>query len=986
MVGLGTLALWAALAAFGVRPPHPMQDPIQVGGKPDPETAELIAEELRQTALQVRRGQARKAIATLEEILAEDERNAEARTLLAEALWEKGDPAAALSEATRALADAGPDGDLRARAGRTLGGMLTRLGRASEAARVLETSDELKAPLRDARGAWILGAALWEAGSRDRARDVLGRGARTPDDQGWEALLARGLCERRLGDLEGASKSFVLADEASRKEVGSSEPDVLAALGDLYYEADREVEAGRRRSAADLYKEAQKLAPGHEASLVGLFRLHRTNWLRQSRSASDILDELLTLKPSSIEGLIAAASADLDDGQLKSCRERLALLGALAPGRREVRGLQAALAFVTHDAKECERLLAELAKEDPLDAAPEREVGRHLSELYVFAEALPFEKRATERDERDYEAWKELGRAMANTGDEEGGRAALDRAAMLAAGRQDAWRDNLRLVLKRMSETLKREKHGDLTFAWNPAAADVLRTYLVPFYANARAELIERYGHTPAPTTIEVFDRHADFSVRSIGFEGFPALGVCFGPVVTSVSPLSELRGTQSWARTSFHEFTHVIHLDLSHNRCPRWITEGIATWEEENRNPTWTRNMRRELVDAIANGDVIPVRELNRAFRSHRILFGYYQGGLLVRMLIERRGFPPIVKILQAFDRGMDIDQALSEIYQTTPEELDRDFDLYVRQKTEGLAIEPRWTEETAERIRAGLARERPPKEAGPEKLEAWANGWCTVAWQAWQSGRKIDAEEALRRIHGLDPEPVRAQFLRGEIALQAGDDGTARRIWKAALERGDDFRVRIALGTLAAAAGENEEAEEHFLAAEEAFPGFDEEPLSAELRLSALYAQLERKDDSLRALERRLDWDAGNLKGRLAVAAWHFDEGRFEASAKRYGEANEIDPFRRQLHKDFGDALRAAGRHEEALREFTVGPKVPPELDADEPGEMEPVERAEWLALQAACLQALGRTAESHERARQALEIDPDQKLAREVLEKAQ
>jgi hypothetical protein len=107
-----------------------------------------------------------------------------------------------------------------------------------------------------------------------------------------------------------------------------------------------------------------------------------------------------------------------------------------------------------------------------------------------------------------------------------------------------------------------------------------------------------------------VFDRHADFSVRSTGFEGFPALGVCFGPVVTSVSPLSEMRGTQSWARTSFHEFTHVIHLELSHNRCPRWITEGLATWEEENRNPTWTRNMRRELVDALANGDIIPVRD----------------------------------------------------------------------------------------------------------------------------------------------------------------------------------------------------------------------------------------------------------------------------------------------------------------------------------------------------------------------------------------
>jgi tetratricopeptide (TPR) repeat protein len=269
---------------------------------------------------------------------------------------------------------------------------------------------------------------------------------------------------------------------------------------------------------------------------------------------------------------------------------------------------------------------------------------------------------------------------------------------------------------------------------------------------------------------------------------------------------------------------------------------------------------------------------------------------------------------------------------------------------------------------------------------LAAWANGWCTLAWHAWQSGRKIDAQEALRAIQGLDPEPVRAQFLRGEIALKGGDGETARKVWTSALERGEDFRVRIALGSIAASEGEKDAAERHFLAAEKDFPGYDEESMSAELRLSKLYAGLGRKEDALRALERRLDWDAGNLKGRLEIAAWHFEEGRFPASAKRYGEANEIDPFRRSLHLAYGEALRSAGRFEEALREFDVGPKVPHDLDADDPGEMDGEEKAHWLALQASCLQGLGRNADALERARQALALDESSKLARDVLEKAQ
>ncbi|HEV8113960.1 MAG TPA: tetratricopeptide repeat protein [Planctomycetota bacterium] len=976
-----TAALLAVWLAFGRPAPAVAQGEST-------EEARLVAEEIHQDAVLIRRGQARKAIRSLESVLGDTPADPEARLLLAEARFELCAYAPALADAQRALADArtassGPE--LEARCARLAAEILRVLGRPTDAVGVLEKLPKGAEPA-DAEGAWALGSALWDAGQRGRAKTVLARGAATPDEQGWRGLLARGRCQRRLGDLEGASTSYVAADEKSRADEGSSEPDVLAALGDVYFEADREVDAAKKRSPADQYRDALRLAPGHEAALLGLFRLHRANWQRHSRTAQDILDELLVLKPDSIEGALAGTSADLDDGQLKSCRERLARLEQVAPGRREVRTLRAALAWVEHREAECEKGLAELAAEDPADATPEREVGRHLAELYRFAEATPFARRATVRDEHDYEAWKELGRALADTGDEDAARVALDRAQTEAAGRQDAWRDNTRLVLKKMSTGLVREKHGELTFAWNPAAADVLRTYLVPFYTAARSELAARYGYTPGPTTIEVFDRHADFSVRSTGFEGFPALGVCFGPVVTSVSPLSEMRGTQSWARTSFHEFTHVIHLELSHNRCPRWITEGLATWEEENRNPTWTRNMRRELVDALANGDIIPVRDLNRAFRSSRILFGYYQGGLLCRMLIERRGFPPMVRIFEAFDRGLDIDQAFNEVYQTTPEALDRDFAAYVRGLTADLKIEPRWSDAQAERVRTSLSRERPKSDAGPEKLAAWGDAWCTVAWHAWQDAQKIDAQEALRVIQSLDPQPARAEFLRGEIALKEGDRDKARAIWGKALERAEDFRARIAMGVLAKDADENEAAEKNFLAAEKDFPGFDEAPMSAELHLSKLYEAMDRKDDSMRALERRLDWDAGAFEGRRTVAAWHFEHGRFAEAAKRYGEANEIDPFLRKLHRDYGDALRSAGRNEEALREYTVGPKVPEDLDGDHPGPLAESEQAEWIGLQAACLQALGRTAEAAERAHKALELDPACKIAHETLEKIQ
>ena len=551
-----------------------------------------------------------------------------------------------------------------------------------------------------------------------------------------------------------------------------------------------------------------------------------------SKSPAEILDEIFAANPNSVRGLVLGAAADLEDGKLVALREKLARLDELAPGRRDVRTLHAALAWVEHRRDDTAEILEELLENAPKDSAPERSIGTHLNELYRFGEAIDFLKAAVQRDPYDFDAWTQLGKSLANTGDDDAAREALAKAEEAARGRRDAFRSNLALVLDRMNKSHAIESHGALSFSWQPDAQEVLSTYLVPYYEEAREELAERYGHTPGPTKIAVFRRLEDFSVRSVGFAGFPALGVCFGPVVTAVSPLSRLRGAFSWARTGFHEFSHVVHLGLSNNRCPRWITEGLATWEEVERNPTWTRNMRRDLVDAYANENLIPLRELNRAFRGPRILFGYYQGGLLCQMLIEEHGFRPMVALLQAFDLGADLDQAFRSVFDTTPEEVDADFQRFVEEKIADLAIEPRWTRRKARRLQIRLG-DQPPEEK--DARVQWAEDWTTVAYAAWQERRKVDAERALEVLASAGLEPPRSLFLRGEIAIAGGDTGRARTLWKRALDAGgEDYRALVVLSQIALENGNDElnldEAEEFLERAVQAFPGFDDGARSAE------------------------------------------------------------------------------------------------------------------------------------------------------------
>ena len=941
------------LAAFpaALAPAHPAQETHEqeIGER---ETDELVAAERGEADLLRRRGRVRDARRLLTELLTDDPSDPASRRLLALCRLDEARYERALEEATLALADArergGPQRERRAliaACARTLSRVLSTLGRYEEALAVLRAGpgpgtgsgsgngsgpggERILDPAGDARDAYALGLALEQTGDREAATRLYAQGLEVARDAPWEQHYADGLCAWRLGRLREASLAIVAADAAARAGEGV-EPDLLAALAGIYFESEREVEEPGKRSAGNLYREALEIHPTHEGALVGLFELHRYNRLRVSRSPEEILEELLTARPASIEGLLAKLSADLSDGRLKSARRTITTLEGLAPARAELVSLKAALAWVEHRRDDCQALLAELTRRAPRDARPERTVGRHLIELYRFAEALPFLERAVQRDPADWDSWTYLGRALANVGREDEAREALARAVEVARGRQDAWRNNTVLVLRRMRDEHVLEEFGELGFSWRPDASAVLRAYLVPYYEQAREELAARYGYTPGATTIEVFRRHQDFSVRSVGFEGFPALGVCFGPVVTALSPLSEMRGNFSWARTGFHEFSHVVHLGLSHNRCPRWITEGLATWEEVNRNASWTRNMRRELVDALANDDLIPVRELNRAFRGPRILFGYYQGGLLCEMLVEDHGFPPMVRILGAFDRGLDLDRALSEVFATTPEELDRRFEDWVRELVAPLSIEPRWSASRVTRLRLSLRRD-PPQE--PPLREAWAEGWTTVAWGSWQRGQRLDAEEALRQVARSGLEPLRALTLRGELALDGGDERAAEELWQRALKLGGrDYRALVALAGLLQARSELEQAERVLLLAEQAFPGYDRLEFNAELRLAQLYHVQGRDDDELGALERWLAWNPGEYANRLRVARWHADAGRQERAVELYAEANEVDPFRRDLHREWGDALEKLERWDEALREYTVAMDVPADLDAD-------------------------------------------------------
>ena len=140
-----------------------------------------------------------------------------------------------------------------------------------------------------------------------------------------------------------------------------------------------------------------------------------------------------------------------------------------------------------------------------------------------------------------------------------------------------------------------------------------------------------------------MFPKHDDFAVRTLGLPGMiGALGACFGRVVTLDSPRARQPGEFNWQETLWHEMAHVITLQMSKNRMPRWLSEGTSVFEERRARPEWGKEADTTFAQALSEGKLLKLADLNEGFSDPRMItIAYYQSSLVVEHLIETYGEP---------------------------------------------------------------------------------------------------------------------------------------------------------------------------------------------------------------------------------------------------------------------------------------------------------------------------------------------------------
>lgn len=525
-------------------------------------------------------------------------------------------------------------------------------------------------------------------------------------------------------------------------------------------------------------------------------------------------------------------------------------------------------------------------------------IGEQLSRKYRFAEGAAYQRRALELDPRYLPAKAQLASDLLRLGREDEGWLLVQEVH--ARDGYDVEAFNL-VTLSETMEKYSTIETEDFIIRMSSHEAAVYGPRVLDLLTRAKDHLVARYGvELERPTIVEIFADQRDFAVRTFGVPDVPGyLGVCFGRVVTANSPAAAGQAV-NWEAVLWHEFCHVVTLQMTRNRMPRWLSEGISVYEERLADPSWGEQMNPRYRTMILEDQMMPVSRLSAAFLAPRtplhLQFAYYQSSLVVEFIVEQFGFDALKAILADLAGGAEINRAIAE-HTTAMANIEREFPIFARAKAEDLGRGLDWTRPEPELFQP----------AASERLASWVkdhpdNYWALL-WQARERAEKREWNEVipvLERVIEFYPEhsgTESAYRLLGEAYRSLGNIGREREVLSA-LARVDASASETYLRLMELAAAENDWSDvevnaERFLAVN---------PLVAPPyrhlgQASAAMGELDRAIGAYRTL---LEFDPQDpAEVHFKLASWLHESGDRDAARMHVLQSLEEAPRYREALK---------------------------------------------------------------------------------------
>ena len=651
-----------------------------------------------------------------------------------------------------------------------------------------------------------------------------------------------------LGNFHDANSLF---DEATRANPNNLEAHTLWA--DLFLEKYNAADAERS------YQEALDVNARYVPALVGIAQV-----VGDERS----LQRALAINPNSVQALETYAQLLMINGREQEAEEYFDKVLELNPESLKTLSVLAASAALEERMDDFAGYQQRVEAYSPGNAEFLGHIADSFGNNYRFEEAVQYARASIEADPEYWQGHTLLGSNLIRLGEEEEGRQSLEIG--FDNDPFNVMTSNMLKVFDTL-ETYATVESEHFKVHMSERDSLILWPYLEPLLEESWETLTAKYGFEPeGKVLIEVFENSADFAVRSVGLPDIgPLVGICFGKVITLISPDTL---TANWQEIVWHEFMHVITLQMTQNRIPRWLSEGISVWEEREGRPYWGRRQGLDLIRAAQEQKLLPVGELNGGFSGARnnadLSFAYFQSYLVVDYIAQTYGFEKLVELIYQYGEIKEDADRFRSVFELDIDDFDAGF--------------RGWIDRRVKEINVYAHTEDVPDEGDGHGHGIRKNSSAILA--------ELYNNASLK------------QHMRARIE-----------------ENSRDFQAYLQLGIVLFKEESFAEAKQYLETAHEMLPSYTGYPSPA-LVLAQIYEREGNQQSRLQWLEVLMENLQHDYGSAMVLAEAALEDSDFEQAAYFLDRAIQVDPYRSDVHELKARYAEAVNDSAAAVTEYEV------------------------------------------------------------------
>jgi len=496
--------------------------------------------------------------------------------------------------------------------------------------------------------------------------------------RGSDALGQAAVAAWRLGFAKDAKETFL--DATDEKASGPVSPRSLADFGFLF------LDKYNATDAIGAFRDCLKINAHYPPALLGIAR---ARMFEGSPEVEHQARAAVAVNPNYVPAINLLAELRMQEEDYGTAEREIRRALAIDPVNLESLSLLAACQQSTGDLPGFDGTERKVLGLNPSCGLFYHTLAENLVMRRKYRETVEREVRAVQLDPDLWAAHAGLGMNLLRVGEMDRGREAIEHA--FRGDPFNVWAYNTLELLDQMN-TFVRVESAHFLFLMSKDDGPVLAPFARRLAEEAYTGLTARYEFTPAGRIrVELFPDHGGFAVRTLGLPRLGALGVCFGTVIAQDSPRARKAGSFNWGSTLWHEYAHVITLQMTNHNIPRWYSEGISVYEEHRARAGWGDRLTTAFIKAYKEGKLLKISELNAGMMRpqfpEQIALSYYQAALVCELIERRFGPDRIRQTLLLFAQGKSAGEVFQQALGWDSQTLDNEYARYLDTLLRGLA-----------------------------------------------------------------------------------------------------------------------------------------------------------------------------------------------------------------------------------------------------------------------------------------------------------